>query len=72
MREMAPPQAGDVFEEFREGPFGQPRCYRWHVQHVYAHADGCVYVQLMRADDGTLKTLSHNALMDRDQFRPVA
>ena len=70
-RTVQPPEVGDVFEELREGPFGQERRISWHVNHVYTGADGVVYVRLVRADDGTHKTLSQKALLDRTWFRSV-
>jgi hypothetical protein len=70
-KSIAPPQTGDIFEERREGVFGQERSQRWHVHHVYTGGDGWIYVQLLREDDGTTKTLSQNAVLDRSQFRPV-
>lgn len=66
-----PLEVGDTFDEVREGPFGQARRLRWRIQRLYTGADGGVYVQLRRDEDGTLKTLSQNALLDRTFFRRV-
>ena len=65
------PEVGNVFDELREGPFGQERRLRWYVDHVYTGPDGWVYVQLVREEDGTRKTLSQEVLLDRKQFRHV-
>jgi hypothetical protein len=65
------PEAGDLFDELREGVFGQERRQRWYVHRVYTSGDGWVYVQLVREQDGATKTLSQTALMNRAQFRPV-
>ena len=35
-----PPEVGNVFEELREGPFGQERRLRWRVDNVYKGPDG--------------------------------
>jgi hypothetical protein len=66
-----PPEPGDVFDELREGVFGQARRHRWSVHHVYTGGDGWVYVQLVREHDGVTKTLSQSALLDRSQFQPI-
>ena len=66
-----PPSVGDVFEELREGPFGQERRQRWCVQRIYTGTDGWVYVQLLREEDGTRKTLSDGVLLDRKHFLPI-
>ena len=68
---VQPPEVGNVFDELREGPFGQERRLRWHVDHVYTGPDGWVYVRLVREEDGTRKTLSQEVLLDRTRFRPV-
>jgi len=65
------PEVGNAFDELREGPFGQERRIRWHVGHVYTGADGGVYIQLFREEDGTRKTLSQSVLLDRARFRPA-
>ena len=65
---LQPPEVGNAFDELREGPFGQERRIRWHVHHVYTGADGWIYVQLVREEDGTRKTLSQTVLLDRARF----
>lgn len=71
LKKVQPPQVGDTFEEVREGPFGQVRRLRWYVHNVYTGVDGSAYVQLLREEDGTRKTLSQAVLLDRTQFRDV-